>query len=116
MKKYFGVIIILFSSVSCEVHKQVAYELPEAMLPHVKVEYAKICDRGQALYNMACARCHNNGSKRKPIIPDFKPEALAGYALRVSNQQHERNMPDSLITEEELSVIMTFLTYKKKNH
>lgn len=95
--------------------KSAMYEFPAEMLPHVKTEYAKICDRGQALYNMTCANCHNLGTKRKPVIPDFKPEALTGYALRISNGQHERNMPDSLVTEEELAVIMTFLNYKKKN-
>jgi cytochrome c5 len=99
----------------CEASKKAAYEFPEAMLPHVKAEYSKICDRGQALYNNVCSGCHNTGSKRRPVIPDFKPEALTGYALRISNGQHERNMPDSLITEEELGVIMTFLSYKKKN-
>jgi len=49
------------------------------------------------------------------VIPDFKPEQLTGYTLRVANAQHEKNMPDTLVTEEELSIIMTFLGYKKKN-
>jgi hypothetical protein len=100
---------------ACATSKKAPYEFPNEMLPHVQVEYAKICDRGYALYNMTCGNCHNTGSKRKPVIPDFKPEALTGYALRISNRQHESNMPDSLVTEEELAVIMTFLSYKKKN-
>jgi len=49
------------------------------------------------------------------IVPDFKPEQLRGYELRVANKLHETNMPDSLVSEEELGIIMTFLTYKKKN-
>ncbi len=101
--------------IACNSQKQVAYELPEAMLPHVKAEYTTICDKGQALYTLACARCHNSKVKHKEIIPDFSPDQLRGYALRMSNAQHETNMPDSLITEEELGVIMTFLSYKKKN-
>jgi mono/diheme cytochrome c family protein len=101
--------------IACTAQKHVAYELPEAMLPHVKVEYVKICDRGQVLYDLNCGGCHNSKRGRKVIRPDFKPEQLTGYTLRVSNARHESAMPDSLVTEEELGIIMTFLSYKKKN-
>jgi hypothetical protein len=101
--------------IACVAHKQAPYELPEAMLPYVKVEYAKRCEQGYALYNMSCAKCHTKVVKGKKIIPDFTPAQLTGYTLRVSNAQHEQNMPDSIVTEEELGIIMTFLSYKKKN-
>ena len=102
--------------IACTAQKQVvAYELPEQMLPHVKVEYVKICDRGQVLYDLNCGGCHNAKKGRKVIRPDFKPEQLTGYTLRVSNARHESAMPDSLVSEEELGVIMTFLSYKRKN-
>lgn len=91
------------------------YTLPEAMLPEVKGEYTKLCNKGQVLYETACSHCHNSGTKRRPVIPDFSQQQLTGYALRVSNRQHERNMPDSLVTEEELNTIVIFLTYKNKN-
>lgn len=102
--------------VACSVNKMLQYEFPEAMLPEVKAAYKERCDKGQALYNIACAGCHNTGTKRKPVVPDFSTEQLRGYALRVSNRMHEKNIPDSLVSEEELGIIMTFLTYKKKNH
>lgn len=100
---------------ACASRKPVQYELPEAMLPHVKTEYAKRCEQGQALYAMNCAKCHNTIVKGKEVIPDFSPEQLTGYTLRVSNARHESSMPDSLVSEEELIIIMTFLNYKKKN-
>lgn len=100
---------------ACTTAKKVPYELPEAMLPHVKVEYSKTCDKGYALYKIACSKCHTSKKGRKEIIPDFSPEQLRGYALRISNAQHEKNMPDSLVSEEELGIIMVFLNYKKKN-
>jgi hypothetical protein len=100
---------------ACTAQKEPLYELPEAMLPHVRTEYVKRCDKGKILYDLNCARCHNTKVKRKEIIPDFKPEQLTGYTLRVSNAQHESSMPDTLVTEEELGIIMTFLNYKIKN-
>ncbi|MBA2612492.1 MAG: c-type cytochrome [Bacteroidetes bacterium] len=99
----------------CQSQKKEQYELPEAMLPHVKVFYAEQCDKGQILYDLNCAKCHTSKVRGKKIIPDFTPQQLTGYTLRVANAQHEKNMPDSLVTEEELGIIMTFLSYKKKN-
>ncbi len=106
-----GIVVFM----ACTVQKEVPYELPDAMLPHVKVEYEKRCAKGKILYDLNCAKCHNTKKGRKEIVPDFKPEQLLGYSLRVSNAQHEKNMPDTLVTEEELGIIMTFLNYKKKN-
>lgn len=104
--------VLLFA---CAIKKETLYTLPEAMLPEVKAEYAKRCDRGQLLYNLNCAGCHNYKIKRKTYIPDFKPEQLRGYELRISNARHASSMPDSLVSEEELGIIMTFLNYKNKN-
>ncbi len=100
---------------SCSVQKTIEPEFPEAMLPHVKVEYAARYEKGQILYDINCGKCHTTIIARKKIVPDFKQEQLKGYELRIANAQHEKNMPDSLVTEEELGIIMTFLMYKKKN-
>lgn len=107
--------IALVLIAACTAQKKAQYELPDAMLPYVKVEYKKRCDQGQILYNMSCGKCHNMTVKGKEVIPDFAPEQLIGYTLRVSNARHESSMPDSLVSEEELGIIMTFLSYKKKN-
>lgn len=101
---------------SCAVQKTIEPEFPDAMLPHVKAEYAARYDKGQILYNMNCARCHTTKQGRKLMVPDFRPDQLKGYELRIANAQHESNMPDTLVTEEELGIIMTFLMYKKKNN
>lgn len=108
----FNVIVVMFQ---CQSQKKADYELPEAMLPHVKEFYTKQCEKGKILYTLNCAKCHTKKIKGKEVIPDFNPQQLTGYTLRVSNAQHESNMPDTLVTEEELGIIMTFLNYKKKN-
>ncbi len=116
MKQLISLTLLIFlCGMSCRVQKQIDPEFPEAMLPHVKEEYAKRYDKGQILYNLNCSRCHTKKEGRKLIVPDFRPEQLKGYELRVANAQHESNMPDTLVTEEELSIIMVFLNYKKKN-
>ncbi len=115
MDKKMSIWLTGLALVACTAQKEIAWELPAEMLPHVKEEYTKRCEKGKILYDMNCARCHNTKVRRREIIPDFKPEQLTGYTLRVSNAQHEKNMPDSMVTEEELGIIMTFLNYKKKN-
>lgn len=102
---------------ACVSQKQVSvtYTFPDAMPSPVRTEFSKLCDKGKVLYEINCAGCHNIKKGRRQIIPDFTPEQLKGYELRVSNAQHEENMPDEKVTAEELSLISTFLLYKKKN-
>ena len=93
----------------------ITYSFPEAMAEPVRIEFTKVCEKGKVLYDINCAGCHNIKKGRRQIIPDFTPEQLKGYELRVSNAQHEQNMPDERVTAEELSLISTFLLYKTKN-
>lgn len=94
---------------------KVGYEFPKEMAAEIQAEYMKICDKGQVLYDITCGSCHNIKEKNKELIPDFLPDQLKGYELRVSNAKHESAMPDDLVTAEELGQIMTFLSYKKKS-
>ncbi len=119
MKKTIFIIALVAAGIWGESFAQknkpkVAYEFPAAMKEEIKTEFIKLCDKGQILYQINCAKCHNSTIKGKEIIPDFTPEQLKGYEIRVSNAQHEANMPEELVTPEELSLISTFLTYKKK--
>lgn len=94
---------------------KVSYEFPDAMAPAVREAFTKECDKGQALYNIACASCHNKIVNGRTIVPDWTSAQLVGYELRVLNQNHETGIPEERVTAEELGYIMTFLTYKKKN-
>jgi cytochrome c5 len=115
MKKYFIVSVGLLFFYACSTHKKVSYDFPPAMAANIKALYVEQCEKGKALYNKNCAHCHNTIVKGKTIIPDFTEEKLQGYSIRVANRKHELNMPDSIVTAEELALISTFLTYKKKN-
>src|SRR5688572_27123973 len=106
-------VLLLAACVSQQ--KTTTYSFPAAMTEPVRVEFIKVCDKGKVLYDINCAGCHNIKKGRRQLIPDFTPEQLKGYELRVSNAQHEENMPDEKVTAEELSLISTFLLYKTKN-
>lgn len=109
------IVVVLFTACVTS-QPPVTYSFPEAMAEPVKNEFTKVCDKGRILYDINCAGCHNIKKGRRELIPDFTPEQLKGYELRVSNAQHEENMPDEKVTAEELSLISTFLLYKKKNN
>ena len=115
-KKITLLTFMITSAIGCFAQRnKVTYEFPPEMSETVKADYIKMWEKGKTLYGLTCAKCHNTVEKRREIIPDFKPEQLIGYELRVKNAQHETNMPDELVSAEELGLIMTFLNYKKKN-
>jgi len=94
---------------------KVGYSFPPEMAAPVKAEYVKMWEKGQVLYELNCAKCHNKTIKGQVVIPDFTPEQLKGYEIRVLNKEHEEDMPDEKVTAEELILISTFLSYKTKN-
>lgn len=108
------VLLALVGPARAQKHKIVA-EFPAEMSDAVRAEYQKQWDKGRILWDMNCARCHNTQERRKVIIPDFKPEQLIGYELRVKNAQHDTGIAEERVSTEELGLIMTFLSYKKKN-
>ena len=99
------------------VHKDKSpYDFPKAMAADVRTDYYRQCELGRVLYEHNCGKCHNTTVKGKTLIPYFSQEKLIGYALRESNEKHTSSMPDSIVTAEDLGLIMTFLTYKKKDN
>jgi len=108
-------LFIAASAFQVNAQKKVPYVFPKEMAPAIKAEFQKQCDKGQMLYNINCAKCHNTIENGKTIVPDFTPDQLKGYEIRVQNPKHENSLPDEQVTTEELGDIMTFLLYKKKN-
>jgi hypothetical protein len=91
------------------------YEFPDAMAQPVRNQYLVLCEKGRILYDINCAKCHNTKAGSKTIIPDFTAEQLGAYSIRVANQKHEMNVSEENVSAEELALITTYLTYKKKN-
>jgi hypothetical protein len=116
-KKTFGVIALIATCfvISCKSTKGPLYELPLEMASAIQKEYAEQCDKGLILYEMNCGKCHTQKVGNRKLIPDFTEAQLIGYKLRATNPDHVMHLTDESITAEELGLIMTFLTYKKKN-
>ena len=112
--RFIAVFIAVLILMECTAHKKL-YQFPSEMSESVQADFDKQCEKGQILYSINCASCHNTKVRGKEIIPDFSPEQLKGYELRVLNPDHESGIPEENISPEELGLIMTFLSYKKKN-
>ncbi len=97
-----------------EKHQRVAYDFPAAMSEPVRRQFLQECDRGQALYNLVCADCHDKKVDGRRVIPEWSASQLVGYELRVLNPKHEAGLPEEQVSAEELGYIMTFLSYKHK--
>lgn len=118
MKKirFLAIIGMCAGMVGCTVGRnKIVYEFPPKMAEAVQADYRKQCDKGRALYDINCAKCHNSKSGKKTIIPDFTEAQLVSYELRIQNARHEREIRETTVTAEELAQIITFLTYKKRN-
>jgi len=109
-------LVVSMALVMCAPKKEVLYNFPPSMQEPVLSEYVKLFDKGKILFDINCAKCHNIKTKRKEIYPDFSQDELAGYDLRILNPNHEDELTERTVTEEELAIIKTFLAYKKKSN
>ena len=93
---------------------QVQYDFPPEMAADIQKQYKELADKGLILYQLTCAKCHNNKVRGKDVIPDFTVEQLELYQIRIANATHESQLTETALNAEELSLITTFFMYKKK--
>lgn len=92
------------------------YEFPPAMKENVRADFLRQCKKGEVLYALNCAQCHNQKIKGKEVIPDFTTEQLLNYDMRLANPDHESKLGSTEVTTEELGYIISFLSYKKRSN
>lgn len=90
------------------------YEFPAAMGDDIKAEYLKEFKKGKILFSMNCGTCHITTVKGKTVIPDFTPEQVGNYELRIANPKHQETLIEDKLLPEELAQIMVYFSYKKK--
>ena len=115
MKSIAGVIIILIMAAgSASAQKKIAFDYPDDIADSAKAAFVKDFNQGQKLYVITCARCHTTKVNGKDVIHDFSLPQLMDYEIRIW-PQHQQDLGETTLTEEELRKVVTFLRYKKKN-
>ena len=106
---------MLAITASCMVQKKpkVSYVFPAEMAEPVKAGYIQMWKKGEILYDLNCAHCHNRVVNRKVIIPEFTEEQLATYEVRIADPMHEMSLSETKVNAEELQLISVFLTYRE---
>lgn len=107
--------LILLGGCFTSKQPKVTYVFPDEMRADVKEGFIEMWKKGEILYQINCAECHNQKVKGKMIIPEFTDEMLAAYEIRVSDPEHEMALSDTRVTIEELTYISTFLTYRERD-
>lgn len=109
-------IVSLAVLVSCIGTKKAEYTMPEGLTEQEKKGFVSRFERGEELYKVKCARCHNySKGRKKNIIPDFNPLQLKAYTIRVQNKDHSKDLTEQQVTEQELAAVVHFLMYRKKS-
>ncbi len=107
--------IIFFACKTQKTPPKAEFEFPSVMKDYVKKEFLRQCLKGEVLYELNCAKCHNVKVKRKMVIPDFTSDQLNGYDMRMANNEHQNNLRPAQVTTEELGYIISFLSYKTRS-
>ena len=107
--------VVIFISALAQKKVVPDYEFPAAMGADVRTGYLAEFNKGKILYRINCGKCHNTTVKGKVIIPEFTPEQIADYEIRLANPKHQENLVEDKLLPEELVQITIYFTYKKKN-
>ncbi len=94
---------------------KIEFQYPDdIVVDSAKKIFEKQFKQGHILYDISCAGCHTVTEGKKQIIPDFSLPQLMDYEMRIY-PEHAEELPDTRITDVELTKIITFLRYKKKS-
>ncbi len=112
----FILLVSISSQATAQKKNKMQFEFPKEMAADVQAAYLRMCEQGYLLYQLNCSGCHSEKKGRKETVPDFTVDQLEAYKIRVMNPTHEDRLPETTLTSEELSLIVTFFTYKRPQH
>lgn len=117
MKKITAVLLLSLALIAYPCWAQKS-KMPEVVMPkempqEIAVQNVAAAEKGYALYQLTCSKCHGGDVKGRSAIPDFTVEQLELYQIRIANSVHEDVLDDRSLTSEELAQITTFFMYKK---
>lgn len=112
---YIILVASFFAVLACSSSKQVVYSFPDEMSADIRKSYIENCNKGKVYYELHCEGCHTVKKWGKKLVPDFTPEQLEAYQVRVANAIHEPIMNDEQLPADELAMIVAYLSYKPKS-
>lgn len=117
MKK--GIIILLsaLGMAACMGTKKAVVKayFPPNMSESVRAGYMDMWNKGHILYDLNCAKCHNQVVNRREVVPEFTDEQLQAYEVRLADSTHEIAVSEMRVTPEELNYITIFLTFRERD-
>ena len=117
-KIYIIVILFISAFMACKAKQKVVaivpmpFNYPDDIKETEKPLFLTNYTKGQVLYNINCAKCHNKTEGGQNTIPNFSLPQLMDYEIRFQYPSHEDPMKETVISPEELEQIVTFLRYK----
>lgn len=114
-----GLLLLIILS-QCKVKKEIPlvlfpFDYPEDVTEAGKPDFIKNYTKGQVLYGIHCAKCHNQMVDGKSEIPNFSLPQLMDYEIRIQYPSHQDPMRETNLPAEELEQVITFLRYKRKS-
>jgi len=98
--------------------KEINYILPDdslSMSDSAKKEFVMNFDKGQIIYNIVCAKCHNKLVDGVEVVPDFSLPQLMDYEMRIEYPAHQERLTEANLSALELDHVVDYLRYKKKS-
>lgn len=118
-KIYIIVLLMIGGVMACKTKQKVAaivpmpFTYPDDVKEEDKPTFLSNYTKGQVLYAINCAKCHNKTEGNQSIIPNFSLPQLMDYEIRIQYPSHQDPMRETVVSPEELEQIISFLRYKK---
>ena len=98
--------------------REINYILPDdslTMSDSAKKEFVRNFDKGQIIYNIVCAKCHNKLVGGAEVVPDFSLPQLMDYEMRIQYPAHQERLTEANLSALELDYVVDYLRFKKKS-
>lgn len=109
-----SLILSLLIATGCRSSK-VEYLIFDGLKPEDKAFIMASVESGKGYFKQSCAKCHGILKKGKKDITNFSKEALHDYQSSFLAGDPENHAVIDKLTEQQLSDILLFITFVKKD-
>lgn len=110
-----GPFILSAISVDRKPRKEKPATFPPGLTDSARALFIEQFERGQALYTLHCAECHDREVAGRTVIPDFSLPQLLDYEMRMQYPEHGQRLNTTNVSAEELDAIQAFLQYRERS-